>query len=198
MHFTKEIVVETIDNKSKKALVVLHGYGQLAKFFIRKFEDLQSYDIIAIQAPNLFYLDGFSGRVGANWMTKENRIEAIGDQKRILENLQAEIAGKYDTVSLCGFSQGAATASRWLMWNAIPFDNVLLYAGKIAPEAFDFFSNSDLDKVHYVVGSEDEFFTPEKINLYQNHLISSGINIEIETVNGMHSIDKEVVKKVFD
>ena len=197
MFFQKEIVVETIDNKSQNALIVLHGYGQLAKYFIKKFEHITSYDIIAVQAPNLFYLNGFSGRVGANWMTKEHRERAIAEQLKILESLSSHLKSKYTHFSLCGFSQGVATASRWLKWNVIPFKKVLLYAGEIAPETFDFFSAAHASHIRYVVGDEDEFFSSEKIELYQNRLDENAVNLNLEKVHGGHSVDVEVVRGVF-
>lgn len=198
MQFQQKIVTETIDNGADKVLVVLHGYGQLAKFFIKKFEHLKEYDILAIQAPNLFYLNGFSGRVGANWMTKENREEAILCQRKILLAVKEYVADKYQSVSLCAFSQGVATGSRWIMWDLILFDRVLLYAGEIAPEAFDWFAQNNLERIRYVVGNEDEFFSSEKVDAYQKKLNSVGIPIELEKVVGTHSIDKEIVKSHFE
>jgi predicted esterase len=197
MVFQKSIVTEIIENNSKHVLIVLHGYGQLAKYFIKKFDHLIGYDIIAVQAPNLFYLNGFSGRVGANWMTKENRDDAIADQRKILESLHAKIQEKYESISLCGFSQGVATASRWLHWNVIPFDKVLLYAGEIAPETFDYFANTDASHVRYVVGEDDEFFTSDKIKMYQKHLNDKNVALVLNKVKGVHSIDTEVVSNVF-
>ena len=47
------------NSKSNKVLYVLHGYGQLANFFIRKFEILrEKYHIIAPEGMHRFYLNG--------------------------------------------------------------------------------------------------------------------------------------------
>ena len=61
-----------LNRETKEIWIVCHGYGQLAKFFIRKFKILQkeSVYIVAPQGFHKFYLKGFSGRVGASWMTK--------------------------------------------------------------------------------------------------------------------------------
>ena len=60
--------------------VLLHGYGQLARFFLNKFEGLE--DGLLIAAPeglSRFYLDAQHQRVGATWMTREDREHEIGD-----------------------------------------------------------------------------------------------------------------------
>jgi hypothetical protein len=63
----------------KKVWIVLHGYAMLSEFFIKKFENLNdgSTLIIAPEALNRFYIDGTYNRVGASWMTKEERITDI-------------------------------------------------------------------------------------------------------------------------
>jgi predicted esterase len=197
MHFQQNVVVETINNSAPRALVVLHGYGQLARYFIKKFEHIKTYDIIAVQAPNLFYLNGFSGRVGANWMTKENRLEAIDNQHQMLLALKKFLGKKYESVALCGFSQGVATASRWMMWGDLSFEKVLLYAGEIAREALSYFKNPNVDSIKYAVGDEDEFFSLEKVQLYQNKLTDLGISLKLDLVSGNHSVDNEVVSSFF-
>src|SRR5689334_7771778 len=74
-------------NSSTKAIwFVLHGYGQLAQYFLRKFRILEKYNICVIAPEGLsrFYLENItspsgrnSDRVGATWMTKENRLMDI-------------------------------------------------------------------------------------------------------------------------
>ena len=197
MHFQQKIVTEFIDNQSDKVLVVLHGYGQLARYFIKKFDHLIGYDILAIQAPNLFYINGFNGRVGANWMTKENREEAIDTQQRILDAVAGFVSEKYQSISLCGFSQGAATASRWVMWEVINFEKVMLYGGEIAPESYNYFKHHLPKNIKYVVGKDDEFYSEEKVVAYQKKLDSVGVLLKLQSVVGKHSVDKQVVKDYF-
>ena len=52
--------------EEKTIWIVFHGYGQLAKFFLRKFNLLFEDNtlIVAPEGLNHFYLKGFSGRVG--------------------------------------------------------------------------------------------------------------------------------------
>jgi hypothetical protein len=64
-----------VNASTKQIWWVLHGYGQLSQFFIQKFEVLakQNICVIAPEGLSKFYLSGNSGRVGASWMTRENR-----------------------------------------------------------------------------------------------------------------------------
>ena len=92
----KTAKVYTLGNitTAKHVIVVLHGYGQLAKYFINKFKPLvdDDYYIIAPEGLSKFYLNGHSGRVGASWMTKEDRQIEINDQiEYLINNLSKEI-----------------------------------------------------------------------------------------------------------
>ena len=61
--------------------IVLHGYGQLASEFIKNFTSFENERtfIIAPEALNKFYFRGFSCKIGASWMTKEDRENEIED-----------------------------------------------------------------------------------------------------------------------
>lgn len=198
INFTSSTIVESIDNNSKHLIICLHGYGQLAKYFINKFNGIKHADVWAVQAPNLFYLNGFSGRIGANWLTKEDRENGIAQQKEILLGIKKLVSDKgYTRIDLCGFSQGVATASRWLMWNEIEFTKVLLQAGEIAPEAFTYLALEKPKNIAMFVGAEDEFFDESKVKLYQKHLNDQGLDISIEPVEGRHSLNLELVGNYF-
>ena len=58
---------ETLNEEKspKKIIYALHGYGQLSKYFIRKFESISDdYLIVAPEGMHRFYKNGNSGRVG--------------------------------------------------------------------------------------------------------------------------------------
>ncbi|MCZ8216519.1 MAG: phospholipase, partial [Cyclobacteriaceae bacterium] len=67
-----------LDANTRKVWFVLHGYGQLAEYFLRKFKSLEAQEIFVIAPEGLsrFYMEdvtrrsqGGSQRVGATWMT---------------------------------------------------------------------------------------------------------------------------------
>ncbi|MFT7345493.1 MAG: putative esterase, partial [Lentimonas sp.] len=84
----KVSVLKNEENPNDQLLIVLHGYGQLSQFFIQKFSSLtHQCDIIAPEGMHRFYLNGSSGRVGASWMTKEERETDIEDNQKYLEEV---------------------------------------------------------------------------------------------------------------
>ena len=102
--------------KPRDLLITLHGYGQLAAYFIKKFNTCpDNYDILAPEGPHRFYKNGYSGRVGASWMTKEAREDDIEDNLHWLNLWLSEHlrSNHYEKIILLGFSQGGATAARW-------------------------------------------------------------------------------------
>ena len=83
--------------EEKEIWLVLHGYGQLAEYFIRKFQvfDSPSRLFVAPEGTNYTYQDGFRGRVGANWMTRHERESAIANNHRYLDRLMEELLTGY-------------------------------------------------------------------------------------------------------
>lgn len=153
----------------EKLLVVFHGYGQQAEFFINKFKGIEDFEIWAPEAPNQYYLNGFSGRVGGNWLTKYNRDIGIAWQLQFGEQLINAINDKgFDEVHFLGFSQGVATLSRILNLNLIDFKSAILIAGEIAPEAFQP-GNWLKKEVSFLYGDRDEFFSQETVTQYFNN-----------------------------
>ncbi|WP_162427174.1 alpha/beta hydrolase [Pontibacter pudoricolor] len=183
--------------------IVCHGYGQLARYFLRHFAPLDNGRtiIVAPEALSRFYLDGFSGRVGATWMTKEDRLTEIEDQAAYLtlllqtqlQQLSAEVR-----VTIVGFSQGGATVSRWLASGAAPVHRLILWAASF-PEDIDFtagkaaFTNLP---VAIVYGTQDEFITPESLQKKQQLLSELGIAPQFYTFEGGHTLDAATLVKI--
>jgi predicted esterase len=190
--------------QEKEIWIVFHGYGQLAEFFIRKFRSFDSSDrlIVAPEGTNYGYLEGFSGRVGSNWMTRHERELAIDNNHRFFDELLDVILSGYDqmpTIHILGFSQGAATATRWASkWNG-KVESLVLWAGGFAEdlvlnEAKEIFSQT---KITLVLGHQDELITSESI-LKQESLLSNIVNnYEKISFEGGHELDLNVLEKIF-
>jgi len=183
--------------------LVCHGYGQLARYFLRHFAPLDNGRtvIVAPEAFSRFYLDGFSGRVGATWMTKEDRLAEIDDQAAYLNLLlqtQLQQLPANVRVTIVGFSQGGATVSRWLASGAAPVHRLILWAASF-PEDIDFTTGKaafqDLP-VAIVYGTQDEFITPESLKKKQQLMADLGINSQIYTFEGGHTLHAETLLKV--
>src|SRR5712691_3738407 len=71
---------------------VCHGYGQLAGRFLRHFEPLAGGTrlLVAPEALSRFYVEDTTvpareRKVGATWMTREDRLSEIDDYVRYLD-----------------------------------------------------------------------------------------------------------------
>lgn len=188
-----------LNSNTKDIWIVCHGYGQLASFFLRKFQSMEAPNryIVAPEGFNKFYLKGFSGRVGASWMTKEKREDEIEDYCAFLEELLDSIIEKSNpnySIKVLGFSQGTATVTRWLLRTKHKVDSLIVWGGKIAND-FDFqrYKQIHANTKNYVVfGSKDEFYTENFINEYKNEL--KEFKAEWINYKGGHTIDEQTLK----
>jgi predicted esterase len=177
-------------------LLALHGYGQLAKYFIRKFDEFTTgFRVVCPEGPHRFYLQGSSGRVGASWMTKEAREMDIEDNLRWLQTLYAQQIKENapEKVTLLGFSQGAATAARWYQRNPEGFDQLLLWAGVFPPD-IDTGTFPKGKPLHFVLGNEDEFYQGEEAEAIKQHYATMGF--EVHTYPGKHDLDTDVLRRI--
>ena len=96
--------------------VVCHGYRQLARRFIREFQGIAGAErrIVAPEGLSRFYLDeeggphGPEARVGATWMTREDRIAEIDDYVAYLDALAERESEQTDVGVRVALVYGAA------------------------------------------------------------------------------------------
>lgn len=192
-------------NQEKDVWLIFHGYGQLAEFFLRKFRSFDSPDrlIIAPEGTNHCYLEGFGGRVGANWMTSHDRDLAIANNDRFLDKLMEDILRNFEKdeprIHILGFSQGAATATRWASRWSISVESLILWAGGFAADmdvtfAKDIFLDT---KITVVFGSQDKLMTDESIAKQDIFLSQLGKKSQKIVFEGGHELDMSVLEKIF-
>lgn len=193
-----------LTEKTQEVWFVCHGYGQLAPYFIKKFEPIASENrlIVAPEALSRFYLEGFSGRVGATWMTREERTAEIDDYLNYLNLLYDAILGNTSTknlkINILGFSQGTATACRWVMNQHIKFDRLVLWAGYFANGIEDIIAPTLLiDKeVVLVYGTQDEFLKQIDVVKYEANIRQTIPHLRVITFEGGHTVEAEALLKV--
>jgi predicted esterase len=191
-----------LDSETQQLWFVLHGYGQLAQFFIQKFKALEEAGICVVAPEGLsrFYLNENGGRVGATWMTKENRLVDIENYISYLNQVYKKETGSATSlppVTLLGFSQGAATAARWLMNKQIKPDRLILWAGLFPPD-MDFEKGSEVLRgieVIEVYGKQDQFITEN--SLQQMKELNNKLNLQPTVIEfeGKHELNNEVLLK---
>jgi predicted esterase len=190
--------------QTREVWFVCHGYGQLAEYFIRNFKILDdgSRLIVAPEALSRFYLTSAFERIGATWMTREDRLNEIHDYVNYLDLLYDEIFSRIDRnqvkVTVLGFSQGTATVCRWISRGKIRPERLILWAGLIPPELDleaerEIYANLDFVMV---LGSKDEFAKPEVIAEQDNRLKAHKIPFRFIGFEGGHVIHPETLKKL--
>jgi predicted esterase len=187
---------------------VCHGYGQLARLFVREFEDVASSSrlIVAPEALLRYYLatePGFhsaNSKVGATWMTREDRENDIADYVDYLDTLYAEIFSvvrrEEVSVTVVGFSQGGTTAYRWLTRGTAHVDRLVMWGSTLPPEAdlaeaAKFFRGTRLTIVY---GKRDQFAEEGMIANYETSLQEKDVPYEMVTFDGGHRLDRATLR----
>ena len=191
--------------KEQEVWIVLHGYGQLAEFFIRKFLPHASENrlFIAPEGTNHSYLKDFQGRVGANWMTSYQRETAIANNHRYLNRMMEEVLSAFEKVPrvhLLGFSQGAATGTRWASQWKGTLDSLILWGGGFAHDlalevAKEKFTATAVILVH---GLEDELVTEESKKRQEELLLELGKPLKHMSFSGGHELDALTLEKIIN
>ena len=187
------------EGNGNKLLYVLHGYGQLAKFFIRKFLPAidKGYTIVAPEGQHRFYLEGTSGRVGASWMTKENRERDIQNYLKYMDAVHAELTTEkeWDEIVVLGFSQGVATAFRWLAESDIKPSKLLICSGLVPPDVDLQIKKDIFDpiKMTYFSGVNDPYRTEDSVKEFYDAVASSKLDMELVNFEGVHEVFEEGV-----
>ncbi|MFA6260691.1 MAG: phospholipase [Bacteroidia bacterium] len=185
---------------TKEIWIVIHGYAQLAKTFLSHFSfmEQESRFIIAPEGLNRFYSRGFGGNPEgklahpsgvATWMTSEDRESEIADYTAYLETLMQTLVPKHfnGKIMLLGFSQGVATATRWLQRTALPISHLIIYAGEIAIELREPISEKlQTIPVTYITGTRDPLLKPEQKILVQ--ALMQQLHARVVEFEGGHEI----------
>jgi predicted esterase len=188
-------------DQTRYVWVCLHGYGQLAKYFINRFEFLDpvTHHVIVPEGLNRFYLEGVNEKPVATWMTREDRLDEIADYIIFLENLRHKMGWDRNPdfrVIYFAFSQGVATLIRWLMNSHPRVDELILWSGHPPDEMLleqhrDYFSAISS---HYFIGRNDQYLSEERLYQIQALLERAGIEAEYHWYDGEHKVDPEVLK----
>jgi predicted esterase len=190
--------------------IVLHGYSQLAGDFIRYFGDLATEEtlVVAPEALNRYYTvsaDSAPARdrpVGATWMTREDRASEIADYVEYLDAVYEEVAAGAARdgaqVNVVGFSQGAATATRWVTHGKAHLDRLVLWGGLTPPET-DFSrgpSSFRHTRVTIVLGARDHHVTDEMLSAEQARFDAARVPYDVIRFDGGHVVSRAVFPRL--
>ncbi len=189
---------------------VLHGYGQLAGDFIRFFSDLAADDsrVVAPEALNRYYAlnpDVAAARdrpVGATWMTREDRESEVADYVEYLDAVFDEVTGGSladgNRVNVIGFSQGAATAARWIAHGRVPATRLVLWGGLVPPDAELSRGPQALRGVPltFVLGSRDHYVSEAALDEDVARMGRAGIAASVVRFEGGHAVSRSAFRQL--
>lgn len=184
--------------------VGLHGYGQRADDFIEHFAPVVAPErcVVAPEALSRFYVDGLESHeeVGASWMTRADRANEIADYVAYLDAVVQHLRpdGHDPSVRVLGFSQGAATASRWAVLGNTAVDRLVLWGGVPAHD-LDLAAHTDQLRgmdLTVVVGTKDPYVTAERRAAVQRQLAQHNIPVSVHTFEGGHRLDDDTLQTI--
>jgi predicted esterase len=187
--------------------IALHGYGQLAASLAN---DLGAIDdgtrlIVAPEGLSRFYFakpfeSHREAPVGASWMTRADRLEEIADHLEWLqlayEHHAAPLAADVP-LTVLGFSQGAAAATRWVASGKVRPRHVVCWGAGIAPE-LDLGPDSPLRRAHVTLvhGVRDRIVSREAVDAERARLDAAGFPHDYVEFQGGHRLDDATLERL--
>lgn len=188
--------------------IVLHGYGQLASRFVSGLGAIDdgSRLIVAPEALSRFYdartplASHAAAEVGASWMTREDRADEIEDQAHWLDQVLATYRTRVAPavpLTVLGFSQGAAAASRWVARGGVVPAHLICWGASLAPElALGAGAPLATTRCTVVVGSRDVFVSAEQVAAERARLDDARFTCAFESFAGGHRLDDATLARV--
>jgi predicted esterase len=187
---------------TKELWIVLHGYGQLARYFLNEFNALaEGRCIVAPEGLSRFYLDGSFGRVGATWMTREDRESEIADQISYLDDLVKHMTRSANgavRVRGLGFSQGVATLCRWGVLGVTQLEHMVIWGGSMPPEltAAQMKGRWRATTIDLVHGEQDKVVDIEALRRNEALLRGAGLAFGTHVFEGGHTLNAVVLERL--
>ncbi|MEO5643512.1 MAG: hypothetical protein ABIQ40_05635 [Bacteroidia bacterium] len=183
-------------------LFVCHGYAQVANRFLKKFEPAFRDDVFIVAPEGLhrFYAREASGNVVASWMTTEEREDDIHDYLNYLDAVYREVMPDFPKkvkVMVLGFSQGAATASRWITHGRSRIDELVLWCGFFPPDV----SLTEIPehvKLKVITASDDRYIAPEQQIEQLEEMKKLAPDMVHFQFEGKHEINIAAFKRLLD
>jgi len=183
-----------------------HGYRQLANRFLSRFDAIAEPGrlIVAPEGLSRFYLEGdgrehtSQDRVGATWMTREDRETEISDYVRYLDHLKDSIESERPGRRVVlGFSQGVHTVCRWVALGRAEPDRLVLW-GAYPPRDLPDGAVDVLNRAQIVVvrGRHDPFVTDDKYARLLDRLDEMGLEFDALEHDGAHEIEGDGLREL--
>lgn len=186
-------------------VIALHGYGQLAPAFADQAAlsglVVPGRVVVCPEGLSRYYTNHKERKVGASWMTAEDREYEILDHvawlDALLEHL-LEDASDHMRIRVLGFSQGAPTASRWVANGAVNPDQLILWAAAPAEDLNDeeWETLAEVPDIVVAAGSDDALFPPDRVDRVMSTLGGRQCTARLVRFDGGHTLDADVLAGV--
>lgn len=189
-----------LSSETKYVWLIAHGYGMLSRYFLKKFEclDPNEHYLIAPEALSRFYTEGLTGKIGASWMTAEDREAEMADYTdyldKVYEHFVSPISQEHTSVIALGFSQGCNAMFRWANKTCFHADILAGWGGSIPPDVLDNFQ-IQCSEIHLLIGDNDAFIPLASFEEQRKILQEKLPRLQTHIYSGGHQIDPEVLIK---
>lgn len=179
---------------------LLHGYGQLAPELLGQARALARNRrlLVVPEALSRFYHEDHE-KVGASWMTREDRLAEIDDYISYLDLLHhrifQDLSPSQVRLRVLGYSQGVATAARWAARGKAEIDQLVIW-GSPLPHDLDDAGIARLGRIRVTLvgGSRDPFLTEEGWAEQSSLLRRHGVAFEAKRFEGGHRLDDDTLR----
>lgn len=184
---------------ASEAWLILHGYGMLAQGILHWFRSAQRPGrlLVAPEGLSRFYVEEKGvRRVGASWLTREDRENDLADQQAYLDQVVADVVGSIPLLQVHGFSQGVAAAARWVVRGVRPVARLACWGGTTPHEVAPVELQGALSgaTVRFVVGDRDAWVAPAAIEADALRLRDGGCPAVVHHFAGGHRVDNSVLE----
>ncbi|MCU0422350.1 MAG: serine hydrolase family protein [Bacteroidia bacterium] len=182
-----------LNNETTEVWLCIHGYAQLASSFLNSLSELYAPHryFIAPEGLSRFYAKGLGGNPAASWMTSEDRMDEIKDYTAFIDQITL-LLPEHIPIYVLAFSQGVATASRWINYTKRKPALFVAYAGEIAKELIESPNEQSFGlPIIYITGLNDPLITKEK-QLAMFNLMEK-LKAKTITFNGKHEIHPDAL-----
>jgi predicted esterase len=158
-------------------------------------------EAIRTAAPRPSGAHALGGRVGATWMTREDRLSEIADYVAYLDALARHLFRRVEraatTLRVLGFSQGGATATRWAAQGTTRVDELILWGSHLPPD-LDLAVAPGLGTtpVRLVWGLDDPYYDGARVEADRLRLADAGTPCRITTYHGGHHISRSALAAI--
>lgn len=137
-------------------------------------------------------------------MTRDDRDAEIADHVAYLDALcdavLAQVDGPPPRIHVVGFSQGVATAARWLAHGHTRADHLVVWSGRLPADLFPMSDDHPLRRlrIDVVTGDADELATPEVRAEQQELLARNALAVHVHRHAGGHRMDADTLTALAD